>query len=83
MCVSALMILFDPETEFQEVMTSVTTDLCSSGEEEDSNSLLFEPKNKRDHQLGTTDAFKLYKAEEASPWWNQNHENRRLGEGLF
>nr|XP_018453458.1 PREDICTED: uncharacterized protein At2g29880-like isoform X1 [Raphanus sativus] len=43
---------FDPEAEFHEG----TTDLSSSGEEEDINSLLYdEPKNKRDHQTGTTD----------------------------
>ncbi|KAL0876774.1 hypothetical protein Bca101_026479 [Brassica carinata] len=42
---------FDPQAEFHEG----TTDLSSSCEEEDINSLLFEPKNKRDHQTGTTD----------------------------
>ncbi|XP_018471009.2 uncharacterized protein At2g29880 isoform X2 [Raphanus sativus] len=42
---------FDPEAEFHEG----TTDLSSSSEEEDINSLLYEPKNKRDHQTGTTD----------------------------
>lgn len=47
---------FDPETEFQEFKSSETTDLSISAEEEDSNSLLLDPKNKRDHQqLGTTD----------------------------
>ncbi|ESQ37880.1 hypothetical protein EUTSA_v10028655mg [Eutrema salsugineum] len=46
---------FDPETEFQEFKSSGTTDLSISAEEEDSSSLLFDPKNKRDHQLGTTD----------------------------
>ncbi|CAA7054193.1 unnamed protein product [Microthlaspi erraticum] len=47
---------FDPETEFQEFKSSETTDLPVSAEEEDSNSLLFDPKNKRDHQqLDTTD----------------------------
>lgn len=46
---------FDPETEFQEFKSSGTTDLSISAEEEDSNSLLFDPKNKRDHQLCTTD----------------------------
>ncbi|CAD5326886.1 unnamed protein product [Arabidopsis thaliana] len=45
---------FDPETEFQEFKSSGTTDLSISAEEEDSNSLLFDPKNKRD-QLANTD----------------------------
>ncbi|CAN6854154.1 unnamed protein product, partial [Brassica oleracea] len=41
---------FDPEAEFHEG----TTDLSSSGEEQDINSLFCEPKNKRDHQNGTS-----------------------------
>lgn len=46
---------FDPETEFQEFKSSGTTDLSVTAEEEDSNSLLLNPKSKRDHQLCTTD----------------------------